>query len=504
MSGPEAVARVAGGAIRGRTAPSGVRVFLGIPYAAAPVGAIRFQPPQPVAPWNGIRPAQSFGPTVPKSRMAPHFEQMWPERWIGGDDSLNLNVWAPPEDAEPAPVLVWLHGGGFTNGSGSSRELDGSAFASGGIVCVTLNYRVAADGFLALGDGIANVGLLDQIAALTWVRENIGAFGGDPNRVTLAGHSAGGSSVACLLTARGASGLFARAIVQSTSGIARLSSPAFSQRVGHDLAARLGIAPERAAFADVPTARLLDAVDEQRDELPGWGGDALTMAPWAPHRDGDVLPDDPLGEVSAGRAADVPLLTGTTRDELRLYLTPEHIATVTEEQLREHATAVGLGPRELEQYRSTWRRASPGDLLAAIDTDRVFRAPIVGLAEARLEGGAKDTWVYRLDRPDYSENAGYGAAHGVDVPFVFASTEVGETHARLGPHPSPAVSACVHGVWSSFIRGEDPPWDRYDLVNATTGVLTDSVIPVTHLDRRSGIHLISQHRDSDAPSIQEA
>ena len=503
MSDAGAVARVAGGAVSGRTAPSGVRVFLGMPYAAAPVGANRFQPPRPVAAWEGIRPAVSFGPTVPKSRMAPHFEQMWPERWIEGDDSLNLNVWAPPLNSEPAPVLVWLHGGGFTNGSGSSRELDGSAFARDGIVCVTLNYRVAADGFLALGDGIANVGLLDQIAALTWVRENIGAFGGDPNRVTLAGHSAGGSSVACLLTARGARGLFARAIVQSTSGIARLSSPAFSERVGHDLAARLGIAPDRAAFTSVPTARLLRAVDEQRDELPGWGGDALTMAPWAPSRDGDVLPDDPLGEVSAGRVPGVPLLTGTTRDELRLYLIPEHLATVTEEQLREHAAAFGLGPEAIEQYRSTWRRASPGDLLAAIDTDRVFRAPIVGLTEARLEGGATDTWVYRLDRPEYSENAGYGAAHGVDVPFVFASIEVGETHARLGPHPSSAVSACVHGVWSSFIRGEDPPWNRYDLSHRTSGVLTESVTAVPHLDRWLGIHLISQHRDSDAPFIQE-
>ncbi|MGP3533186.1 carboxylesterase/lipase family protein [Microbacterium sp. RD1] len=464
---------VTGGLVRGTTSDDGVRAFLGIPFAAPPVGADRFQPPRPVVPWPGVRPADRFGPTVPKARLSPHFEQMWPERWIPGDESLNLNVWAPAAADIPAPVLVWIHGGGFTNGSGSARELDGHAFAADGVVCVTINYRVGPDGFLALDDGIANVGLLDQVAALEWVRDNVAAFGGDPGRVTLAGHSAGGSSVACLLTSPRTDGLYARAIIQSTSGIARLTGPAFAQRVAVDLAQRLGIAPRRSEFARVPTSDLLHAVGRQQGELAGWGGEAATMAPWAPQPDGDVLPIDPIGEIRAGRAATVPLLTGTTRDELRLHLTPEYLATIGTEELVAEAAAFGLTSREVAIYRDRRPAATAGDVLAAIETDWYFRRPIVTFAEARVEGGAADTWLYRFDHPEPDENAGYGAAHGVEVPYVFATTHIGETHARIGAHPSAAVERFIHRTWVDFVRGAAPAWPRYDLGNRMTALLTD-------------------------------
>ena len=211
------VVKLKDGAVRGR-AGSGVAAFLGVPYAAPPFGANRMLPPQPVPAWTGERDATSFGPTVPKGDYPPQYQPLFPEVVIPGEDCLNLNVWTPDPGAAGLPVLVWIHGGSFMNGSGSVGAYDGTAFARDGVVCVTINYRLAAEGFLYLGDGIANLGLLDQLAALRWVQENIAAFGGDPGRVTVAGESAGAMSVTTLLSMPLSAGLFGRAIAQSGAG----------------------------------------------------------------------------------------------------------------------------------------------------------------------------------------------------------------------------------------------------------------------------------------------
>src|SRR5689334_3793785 len=211
------VIQLADGAVRGRE-ESGVCSFLGIPYAAPPFGANRMRPPQPVAPWDGVRDATAFGPTTPKGDYPPQYMPLFPEVVIAGEECLNLNVWTQDPGASGLPVLVWIHGGSFMNGSGSVSSYDGTAFARDGVVCVTINYRLAAEGFLYLGDGIANLGLLDQLAALRWVQENIAAFGGDPGRVTVAGESAGAMSVTTLLSMPLAAGLFAQAIAQSGAG----------------------------------------------------------------------------------------------------------------------------------------------------------------------------------------------------------------------------------------------------------------------------------------------
>ena len=193
------VVRLRDGIVRGRV-EAGVAAFLGIPYAAPPFGPNRMLPPQPVPAWAGERDATAFGPTVPKGDYPPQYAPLFPEVVIPGEDCLNLNVWTPDAGAGGLPVLVWIHGGSFMNGSGSVGAYDGAAFARDGVVCVTINYRLAAEGFLFLGDGIANLGLLDQLAALRWVQENIAAFGGDPGRVTVAGESAGAMSVTTLLS----------------------------------------------------------------------------------------------------------------------------------------------------------------------------------------------------------------------------------------------------------------------------------------------------------------
>src|SRR5208282_971933 len=211
------VVRLKDGAVRGK-AESGVSAFLGIPYAAPPFGVNRMQPPRLVKAWDGERDATAFGPTAPKGDYPPQYARLFPEVVIPGEECLNLNVWTPDADASGLPVLVWIHGGAFMNGSGSVGAYNGAAFARDGVVCVTINYRLAAEGFLYLDDGIANLGLLDQLAALRWVQDNISAFGGDPARVTVAGESAGAMSVTTLLSMPLAAGLFAQAIAESGAG----------------------------------------------------------------------------------------------------------------------------------------------------------------------------------------------------------------------------------------------------------------------------------------------
>src|SRR2546430_1502112 len=260
------VVRLRDGAVRGRV-ESGVAAFLGIPYAAPPFGPNRMLPPQPVPAWAGERDATSFGPTVPKGDYPPQYQPLFPEEVIPGEDCLNLNVWTPDAGADGLPVLVWIHGGSFMNGSGSVGAYDGAAFARDGVVSVTINYRLAAEGFLFLGDGIANLGLLDQVAALRWVQENIAAFGGDPALVTVAGESAGAMSVTTLLSMPLSAGLFGRAIAQSGAGAHTLTE-AEGMMVGGYLADALGVPPDRDAIRAVPLERLLPAAPG-----PGGGGE---------------------------------------------------------------------------------------------------------------------------------------------------------------------------------------------------------------------------------------
>ena len=313
------VVRLGDGAVRG-TVSSGVLAFLGIPYAAAPFGANRMRPPQPVRPWDGERDATAFGPTVPKGDYPPQYARLFPEVVIGGEECLNLNVWTPDTGAAGLPVLVWIHGGAFTNGSSSVADYDGAAFARDGVVCVSINYRLAAEGFLFLDDGIANLGLLDQLAALRWVQDNIAAFGGDPARVTVAGESAGAMSVTTLLSMPLAAGLFGQAIAQSGAGAHTLTA-AEGRMVGGYLAETLGVPADRDAIKAVPLDKLVRAasdlvVEVQTAPDPArWGQLTLSLLPFAPTVDGAVLPTAPLEGFAAGRGGGVPLLIGSNRDE---------------------------------------------------------------------------------------------------------------------------------------------------------------------------------------------
>jgi len=474
------VVQLRDGAVRGTTA-GGVSAFLGIPYAAAPFGANRMRPPQPVQAWDGERDATGYGPTVPKGSYPPQYATLFPEVVIPGDDCLNLNVWAPDPPATGLPVLVWIHGGSFMNGSGSVGEYAGSAFARDGVVCVTINYRLSAEGFLFLGDGVANLGLLDQLAALRWVQANISAFGGDPARVTVAGESAGAMSVTTLLSMPLAAGLFAQAITQSGAA-AHTLSPAESLMVSRYLAESLNVPADRESLQAVPLERLVQAasdlvVEVQTAPDPAkWGQLAMSLLPFAPTVDGDVLPEAPLPAITAGRGSGVPLLTGSNRDEARLFLVAAGtIDLIDDATLEAVAGAYGLSAGALAGYRANRPGASPGDVLAAVITDWFFRIPAIRVAEARAGQGAANTWVYRFDRPEPGENSRLGACHGAELPFVFGTIARDDVRPRIGSAPAQPVAGQAHQVWVDFITSGDPGWPAYDTARRATGLISDHV-----------------------------
>jgi para-nitrobenzyl esterase len=475
--------RLKNGAVRG-TAEEGVSAFLGIPYAAPPFGANRMRPPQPAQPWAGERDATAFGPTVPKGDYPPHYARLFPEVVIGGDDCLNLNVWTPDPGAAGLPVLVWIHGGSFMNGSSSVGAYDGAAFARDGVVCVTINYRLAAEGFLFLGDGTANLGLLDQLAALRWVQDNIAAFGGDPARVTVAGESAGAMSVTTLLSMPLAEGLFARAIAQSGAGAHTLTDQQ-GHTVGGYLADALGVPPDRDSIKAVPLEKLVRAasdlvVEVQTAPDPArWGQLALSLLPFAPVVDGSVLPDAPLPALGAGQGGTIPLLIGSNRDEARLFLVaPATIDFIDPPTLAAASAGYGLAGHGLDVYRANRPGASAGDILAAVISDWFFRVPAIRVAETRDAAGAAGTWMYRFDLVEPRDNDGLGACHATEIPFVFDTATRPELRPLIGDAPSQAAADRVHRVWVDFITRGEPGWAPYDTARRTTALLTQDVTPV--------------------------
>jgi para-nitrobenzyl esterase len=487
------VVQLGDGAVRG-TAGNGVAAFLGVPYAAPPFGPNRMRPPQPVTPWSGERDATAYGPTVPKGDYPPQYQPLFPEVVIAGEDCLNLNVWTPEAaitgQVSGLPVLVWIHGGSFMNGSGSVLEYDGGAFARDGVVCVTINYRLAAEGFLftgesgPAGDTDANLGLQDQLAALRWVQANIAAFGGDPARVTAAGESAGAMSVTTLLSMPRSEGLFAQAIAESGAGAHTLTPDEGAMVAGY-LAAALGVPAEREAIKAVPLDKLVRAasdlvVEVQTTPDPArWGQLTLSLLPFAPTVDGTVLPAAPLTSIAAGQGRNVPLLIGSNREEARLFLVAaQTIGVIDDSMLEAVAAGYGLAGDGLAVYRDVLPGARPGDLLAAVISDWFFRVPAIRVAEARAAGAGPAsgrTWMYRFDHPEPASNHDLGACHGVEIPFVFDTAGGAELEPRLGSQPSQATASRVHQVWVDFITRGAPGWAPYDPETRTTGLLTDVV-----------------------------
>jgi para-nitrobenzyl esterase len=455
------------GPVRGSIA-NGTYAFKGIPFAAPPFGANRLLPPQPVTPWSGVRDALAFGPKPPQPPYPPQIGALIPPELVGsGEDCLTLNIWSPDLGLANRPVMVWIAGGEYEfHATGASPWYDGSRFARDGVVCVTINYRVGVEGFLDLGDGNANRGLLDQIAALAWIRENIAAFGGDPGNVTVFGESAGAMSISTLLAMPRAAGLFRRAIVESGSA-QHVTSAATAQRITHQFAEKLGVAPTFEAIAAVPVERALAAQSELMGDLmthpnpERWGEVVANRLIWEPVVDGVTLPAPPIDRISAGASANVDLLVGSNADEWRLFLVPGGaIKDISDEALAGAVAAYGLPiDAALATYRAKHPNASAGDLFAAIQGDWYWRIPSVRLAEAHARN-APATYMYEFAWRSPQFKGLLGACHALEIPFVFDT--LGQGTDLLGTNPPQQLADAMHAAWIAFATSGDPGWPTYD------------------------------------------
>ncbi|MFC9595479.1 carboxylesterase/lipase family protein [Streptomyces sp. NPDC056944] len=475
--------RTRNGVLRG-SLKDGVAAFLGVPYAQAPVGALRFRAPEPAEPWEGVREATAFGPTAPKRPYGPPLDALLPDPEVAGDDCLNLNVWTPwpaagsdddgPGEGGPGEggtgeggsgadgpgdggraVMVWIHGGSLIHGSSAVPVYDGTAFARDGVVLVSVNYRLGVEGFGVFPDAPANLGLRDQIAALTWVRENIAAFGGDPDRVTVFGESAGAISIAALMASPLAKGLFRRAVIQSGAPSAR--SIGVARRTTEAIAARLKVPATAEAFARVEPERLLAA----QTAVTGKGNPVLSGHAFHIAVDGDVLPDHPGDLLADGASADVELLMGTNTDEYRLWFVPgghtERVGSLAQRLLLRRGR---ISPRVAKVYREGRSHEKPGEVLGVLAADKLLRIPQNMLADYRLAGRTAATYLYEFGWP--SPVLDLRACHALELGFVFDTLDVPETHALTGPDAPQALATAMHAAWVAFAKTGDPGWRPWD------------------------------------------
>ncbi|MGW6277742.1 carboxylesterase/lipase family protein [Kribbella sp. NPDC055071] len=446
--------RTTTGVVRGGV-ENGVAVFRGIPFAAPLPGDLRFAAPQPVEPWDGVRPAISWGPPPPQSQVFGP-----PSNPVTGDEWLTVNVWSP--HAEPGaglPVMVWIYGGAYAFGHASDPATDGARLArEGDVVLVTFNYRVGVEGFGSLQGAPANRGLLDQVAALEWVRENVAAFGGDPARVTVFGESAGAGSIASLLAMPRAAGLFSRAIAQSVPGT--FFSVPLADDIMATIAGRLGRKPSVDDLSGVSAAELVGASDAlgaaMLPHAARWGAVAHTTVPFSPVVDGDVLPRTPYDALADGTGREVELIAGHNRDEYRLMLAiTGRLGNVTD---ADATTALEvLGP---SGFRTAHPDANAERLFELVNSDWLFRMPSHRLAETQVAGCGR-AYSYELVWPD----SGLGACHGVDVPLVFGNLQQQHTGFLLGaesPTDIERISQRFRTAWTSFAHSGDPGWPPYD------------------------------------------
>src|SRR5581483_2317516 len=405
----ELTVKTTAGQVQGVAAGEGVYAFRGIPFAAPPVGALRFRAPARPEAWDGVRDASRFGDVVPQAKSPGEFGKLFDPTNAQGPDCLNLNVWTPDPGAVGLPVLVWIHGGAFIIGSGSDSLYDGASFARDGVVTVTVNYRLGASGFHFAGadvPGSGAFGILDQIAALEWAQENIASFGGDPNRVTIAGESAGGMSVGTLLGAPGAAGLFRRAIPQSGAAHHAISQ-ASAALIAGELTAKLGVDPVDATDAQILAAQqaVSDEIMATRDPVRFGAEAAGSTMGWLPMAGGDVLPERAIDAIAAGSAKDIDVLIGTCRDEFMLFfgVAPELMGI--DESLTGPMFDLAFGANgaaALDTYRGNRKGAPPVDLLGALETDRMFRIPGIRLAEAQVRNGARTfAYLFSWNSPAY-------------------------------------------------------------------------------------------------------
>ena len=491
MDVSEPVVRTTAGLVRGR-AEGGVAVFRGIPFAQPPVGDLRFAAPRPARPWDGVREAAMFGPPPPQAGfllmpMAPVDPAANPDDW------LTVNVFSPALGAAGLPVLVWIYGGAYRFGASCLTDYDGTPLARQDVVVVTFNHRVGVEGYAHLPGVPANRALLDQVAALRWVAENIAAFGGDPGRVTVFGESAGAGAIASLLVMPAAAGLFRRAVAQSVPGT--FFSPDLAADVTVAIAGAAGLPATAEAFAAADPARLAAASDAVRpaDHRDRWGPVGHTGVPFSPVVDGAVLPSAPWQAVAAGAARDVDLLTGHNRDEYRLFTVLAGVRGKIDEPTASAALrGLAGGAAGEAAYREAYPDADAETLFELVNSDWLFRMPTLHLAQAHAAAGGR-TFLYQVSYP--APEAGLGACHAIDVPLVFGVYS-GIGQMLFGPEPpasAVALGDVMRAQWAAFAAHGDPGWPAYAPGRRLTRIFDDPPDVVAY-PQDASLHIWDQHR----------
>jgi para-nitrobenzyl esterase len=462
-----------------------VAVFRGIPYAQPPVGSRRFGAPVPALRWDGVRGALEFGPSVPQAGGA--MSSVSVDTGGGSAEWLTLNVWSPDLGAAGLPVMVWIHGGKYLEGTASNPHYNGATLAGSGVVVVSMNYRVGAEGFAHIAGAPDNRGILDQAAALRWVQENVAAFGGDRGNVTLFGQSAGAGCIAAMLTMPMAAGLFRRAIAQSVPGT--YLSERLAAAISAAIAAELGVRATADELTRISPRTLVDATEAVVQKMPefvdSWGPVALTPTPFSPVVDGAGLPQAPWPALAGGAARDIELLVGHTRDEYSLFnawrgreMTDERVTAALERLAPASDSSGG--------YRVAYPEATAGQLYELVNSDWLFRMPSQQLADAQHAGGGA-AWLYELC---WSFNREQGASHSLDSLLVFGTLRVDDVRGHRSASPDAAnevlrVSRDMRTDWVNFASTGHPGWAPYDADTRSTRVYTSEPMTQPYPEERS-------------------
>ena len=453
----------------------GIKIFKGIPYAEPPVGELRFKPSIRKNPWSGILDCTKFGPVVPQRDA---FFTPKPPPLQDEEKCLTLNVWTPGMDDAKRPVLFWIHGGGFSFGSGSLTN--GMNLAKlGNAVIISINYRLGIFGYLFIQDEIANLGQLDQITALQWVRENVALFGGDPNNVTIFGESAGGAAVSTLMAMPPAKGLFNRVISQSGAAHPGWYHPKSGIRGAERIMNALDIKGfDIEALKKVPTQKIVKVQTKMELEARAEGRNF----PYGLYIDDKTLPKHPLEALREGFASDVTLIVGTNQDEAKLYtalmppreiLDEDGLLETTKRMVSRFNQNEGLAQKIINTYKKT-RKEEPQEILDAISTDFRFRISGIRLAEAQCKH-QKDVYSYLFTYKSPEMGGKLGACHALEIAFVFGT--FGDNARGITPKRSKEtdiLSEKMMNSWVTFARIGNPShdgipkWKPYDLENRST------------------------------------